>query len=202
MIGWDNAGASLVDTKRYGIEQSMQKQQKQHMKYMLDYELEEGEHLLWSGQPDPMHMAKQSSAILFVAIPWTALMFLWLVSSVSSLFDLAMQTSGAFLYVFIIPVGFLLLLLLSGIFLLDSPRRAYRRGRRTIYAITSRRVLIIVASNKRSVKSCVYPGNIERIERSGEKGDLIFGPQKDYRFIGISNVRMVEYLLMKSRFES
>jgi len=170
------------------------------MKYILNYELEEHEQVLWSDQPDPWRVFRENSAILFIAIPWVFLVLLWMIFILWFLITSHQLTESYGFIITLIDLGFPTLLLLLGLFLLDIPFRAYRKARRTIYAITGKRVLIIIEGRKRSIQSHTFIGHVERIERGNEKGDLIFGPQKNIRFTGIPNVRSVEQLLLNIRF--
>ena len=172
----------------------------QRMKRVLDYELEENEQLLWSCQPDHRRVFRENIPILFIAIPWVGLVFLWLVFIVWSLITSHQLGQPYGILIALLETGFPFMLLLLGLFLFDIPFRASRRARRTIYAITSKRVLIITAARKRSIQSHTFIGHVERIERRSEKGDLLFGPSQTIRFTGIPNVRSVEQLLLRLRF--
>lgn len=191
----------MQQQQQWGQQQGQQGQQHwQRMKRVLDYELEENEQLLWSCQPDPRRVFRENSAILFIAIPWLFFVLLWLVFIVWLLVTSHQFGQPYGTLIALIDFGFPFLLLLLGLFLFDIPFRAARRARRTIYAITSKRVLIITAARKRSIQSHTFIGHVERIERRNEKGDLIFGPSQSIRFTGIPNVRSVEQLLLSLRF--
>jgi hypothetical protein len=166
-------------------------QQKQRMGRILDYELSEDERLLWSGRPDALHLDAGHIIAFITGLPWTFM-------GLFGLYNLLPQLSF-YPWLVIITTILILLYLVPGIMLIDVPFRAYRRAKRSIYAITDRRILLITAGKNRSVKSYrkEYVGNIERIERKGERGDLIFGASKDIKFTNVANVRYVEQLLLR-----
>jgi hypothetical protein len=164
---------------------------RQQMEHILDYELGEGENLLWSGQADALRIMRGSLPVLFIAIPLLVVFLL----GIYGIFMIGPLSPSS------IPIVlFLVLLLLPGLLLASIPYRTYRRSQRIIYAVTDRRVLIITAGEKRSVMSFGRAdiGAIERIEGSGEKGDIVFGWQRNIRFTGVPHVRMVEQILFRT----
>jgi hypothetical protein len=99
---------------------------RQRMQYILNYELEEHEQVLWSDQPDPWRVFRENSAILFIAIPWVIIVLLWLILMFWLLIA-SHQLTAPYRFIFaLIDLGFPSLLLLLGLFLLDIPFRARR----------------------------------------------------------------------------
>ncbi|HEY9232475.1 MAG TPA: hypothetical protein VIS78_10015, partial [Blastocatellia bacterium] len=84
------------------------------------------------------------------------------------------------------------------------PYWAYRRAQRTVYAISSRRALIISGTFARKIQSFAAPdiGIIERTDRRNGKGDVMFATTTVNRniqrigFTGITEARRVERLLL------
>ncbi|MBV9230202.1 MAG: hypothetical protein JOZ18_12885 [Chloroflexi bacterium] len=166
-------------------------QQKQQMKHLLDYELSEGERLLWSDQPNALHVLNAGHIISFIFGS------LWVCLGLLGLYNNLLLFPSDPLFVITMTI-LALLFLIPGIISIAVPFKTYRRAKRTIYAITDRRIVLITRGRSRSVKSYrkEYVGNIERIERQGERGDLIFGINKDIKFSDVANVRHVEQLLL------
>jgi hypothetical protein len=160
---------------------------------LLYYELEEEESLLWFDRPGLKRVLRSHAWFLLCLLPWLtgcAWILYGALAFGSSFFPLGLIPIFPLLFYFAIP----------SLVALYIPIRAYLRARSTIYALTNRRILVIIGRRKRTVRSYrgVYVGHIERVERAGERGDLVFGPSKDEKFIDIANTRSVENLLIKT----
>lgn len=166
-------------------------------------ELDTGERILWSGQPDPIYMGRKAIPLALLSVPLEAFVFFWMwgasdvarsafaVGKTPDLFSLVFPAFGLLLAV---PIARMAL----------SPWTEPTRARRTFYALTDRRALVIVEGSKKSVKS-VLPTEFA-IERRdlGQKGDVILkretksnGRNKttvETGFFGIENPRDVERL--------
>lgn len=163
----------------------------------LQRELEPGERLLWVGRADPARMILSDLYLLWFAIPWTAL-FVWLSFQIPEL----PPVPGWLLRLGMAPF------VLFGLSMLLSPLWAYLKGRRTLYAITDRQVLIVTEGRTRTVQS-FREGEITKIvrtERPDGSGDLTFSERvvrddeahtrvEDVALIGIPEVREVEKIL-------
>jgi hypothetical protein len=169
-------------------------------------ELEQGESLLWAGQPDPKQMGKQSAPIMIFGVFWTAFSVFWMWGATTPLrMPNSNNPNNAMLFMF--PI-FGLPFVLIGIGMLTSPLWAAKNARTTVYAVTNRRILVIRAASTRSVKSfqAADIGDLEYTEQGDGSGTLTFG-QHTYQtskggtgvrrdqFIGIPRVREVERLL-------
>jgi hypothetical protein len=157
--------------------------------------------LLWSGRPDARRIAAlQTLPIFILAAPWIAVVLYWTASSFA--FRLPEFTFDSLLGIW--PF-FGLLVALFGLTLLALPWLAYRKATRTVYAITDRRCLIIIAGKRNYVDAYGQEdiSAIKRIERRNGTGDLIFtassaGAAKDLTrvgkavFYGIPGVRQAE----------
>lgn len=167
-------------------------------------ELEPGENLLWTGNPDPQRAMFSTFGLWFFAIPWTAFSLFWTWGASGSGRRLS-QPGWTFELLF--PL-FGLPFILIGFAMLLAPFSASRKAKRTTYAITDRRVLVIESGRTKIVQS--FRGNdlgeIKRIERAGGSGDLVFAQRTstdsdgdkrttDTKFIGIADVRAADDLL-------
>ena len=172
---------------------------------LLDRELDSGERVRWSGQPLPNKLAKKSMVVFLFAIPWTAFSVFWTV--------MATWGAGAF-GLFGVPF------LLIGVFMLTTPWRTARAARRTVYAITDRRALVIAPTtttlmgNELTVATYM-PAQLQsltRNEASDGSGDLIFvtirtttskgGTRTEHNgFLAVADVHQVERTLKRELLE-
>lgn len=119
---------------------------------ILRRELLASERLLWSGRPDP-HKLKAVFAIWLFAIPWTvfalfweAMAFMpWLASTRTP--EPIQWTFGIVFPLFGLPF------IAIGFGMMWMPVRALQKARRTIYALTDRRILRVTAGAKREAAS-------------------------------------------------
>lgn len=146
-------------------------------------ELSGGERLLWAGQPIAKRVMLYAFAIYFFAIPWTAFSLFWEAMALSPLF---METASqdqqyvqkAFGIVF--PL-FGLPFVLIGFGMLLSPFFAYGKAKKTIYAITDRRAMVINCRSGREVTSFPYEGwdePLNRTEKTDGSGSLFFATKQ------------------------
>ena len=182
-------------------------------------EMQEGEQLLWWSQSDPKRSSTHKGTRAL---------------SLSVQLPVAVAVILVFLAVvfFFVPVGpfknthllSLLLVVGAGLVAYSLPKKLprYRAARqqqrtlaRTIYAITDRRVLVLIKTGHQGVNAFSFTrgdiGRIERFERGEDGGgDLVFGPVRTPpqgaaqsappapRLAGIADVRHVEWLLLKT----
>lgn len=156
-------------------------------------DLEPGERLLWTGQPDAKRMARQILPILVFGVPWTLIAIgfghPW---SLDRLFDNLF--SGVFVLV--------------GLLICSSPLAIYRTAQQTYYAITDRRVLILTEGKRRKLELYRPTDLCETVrdELVDGSGDLLFARRQekdsdgdlrtvDVKFVGVPQVRAVERLL-------
>lgn len=125
--------------------------------------LEPREKLLWSGRPDPARALIGTLAIWLFAVPWTAFAVFWMWGA-SGAGKRSLQPGWTvdFLFPF-----FGLPFVLIGLAMMSAPYWAYLKAKRTVYAITDKRVLIIEVGKSRTVQSYSGEdiGNIKRTER-------------------------------------
>lgn len=159
----------------------------------IEPELDAGERLLWTGQPDANRVARQAMPILLFGIPWT----------VGALYFGHPWTEDHLPFAL-----FSGLFVIAGLSMCCTPLVSYRDARRSTYAITDRRVLIVTAGRERKVASyrAADQCEAERQEQPDGSGDLLFARQQekdneggyrtvDVKFVGIPRVREVERLL-------
>jgi hypothetical protein len=179
-------GESPMMTVDYDAQQTAQAQ------------LDAGERLLWVGRPDPRRQLLGSLFILLFGIPWTAFALFWTAAASGLVWGemgFGWHSLFALWGVPFVLVGFGMLL---------SPYWMYRKAKRTVYAVTSRRALIITGTRERKIQSFTRADMdaIERTERSSGKGDVMFATSSNQKntqrvgFIGIPDARRVERLLL------
>jgi hypothetical protein len=166
---------------------------------VLRRQLDAGETLLWHGQGAARRQVLATLPVLLFAIPWTAFACFWEFMALTATRH-APGPIGVIFPLFGLPF------IVVGFGMLSSPYWAARTARNTVYAVTDRRLLEVVAGNKVTVKSW-GPRDIEFLERSEAadgSGDLHFYTsvvrQNRTRhhvmkgFDGIADVRKVERL--------
>jgi hypothetical protein len=178
-----------------------------YLRSIVEPELENGEQLLWVGKPSPNRMLIPSILPFGFGVVWTtfAVNFIYQwnrgpndVQGPGGLFGLQGILSNLFFVPFI----------LIGTGALLTPIWFYLKAKRTVYCVTSGRILIVQNRRSRKVESYGPPdiGPIERTERADGSGNLTFarrdysdndGHQRsqDIQFVGIPDVRSVEKLL-------
>ncbi|MBK9119333.1 MAG: hypothetical protein IPM18_06970 [Phycisphaerales bacterium] len=169
---------------------------------LVERELEAGERLIWAHRPLVRVLSLSMVLPPLLALPWVALGVggLWFSMRVGS------GTSGGFAATLAVVCS--LPALLIGGPLLAAPLWAVRRDRRTLYAITDRRAIVLVAAWRLVVRSYYseHLRNLKRMERRDGSGDIVFerftttdstdSAHPERRgFLSIRNVRQVEELL-------
>ena len=162
-------------------------------------QLDSGEHLIWSGHPEPRAYALKKGWLTFLfGIPFFAFAVFWTTTASS----MAGNGLAAYFWLWAIPF------LLAGLGMLLSPVWHYMRAGRTSYVLTSRRAVIAI-SGSFPVRTSVPLEHVSFIDaetRAHKSGNLLFrevarnahyghgtGPTKD-GFIAIRDVENVERL--------
>ncbi len=149
----------------------------------IDGELSPGETLLWAGQPSPGRMARQGIVPMLFGIPFTAFALFWtaMAGGFAFLFNGVARSaggSGAFAAPFLLFPLFGLIFVAVGLGLLLSPLWLSLGAKRTLYAVTSQRVIVWTGGVFGSVTvrslSPVQLGDRARTEAGDGSGDLIF----------------------------
>lgn len=133
------------------------------LRQALDREMTAGERILWSAQPRANRLWGGFGVWLF-AVPWTVFALFWEGMALlpwaasSKTPDAITWTFGIFMPLFGLPF------IAIGIGMMLTPVRAMRRARNTIYALTSKRLVRLIAGRKSSFHS-VFTDRIGPIER-------------------------------------
>lgn len=186
----------------------------ERLRQFLNREVQPGEQLRWFGQPRPWRMAIRSIPIVLFAIPWTAFSIFWMAMAGGAAWFSHEHTESATapslspMDLFACFPLFGLPFLLIGLGMLSSPFWMMRKARRTLYAVTDRRVIILSGSWSTTVTTLMPDQlrDLTRKEKLDGSGDLYFEqppvyesrtqPRPTHRgFIGIPNVREVEELV-------
>lgn len=169
----------------------------------LGHELTPGEQLLWAAQPESGSMASLVSwmvalglVVLVFQLELLADLYLFRAPGAVGPWDVVTCLFLAFV-VIVCPVRLLL-----------APRLARRWAKRTVYAFTNKRVLIISAPHPQGNRSCDYQaiGRIRRAEFASGSGMLSFSHRiyhvnnkreeaEDIALYGIAKVHAVDRLL-------
>jgi hypothetical protein len=190
---------------------------------LIESELASGEKLLWVGQPRPRRFLSWSIPIVLFGIPWTAFSVFWMAMAggmgwfARNAADAAPGDGNAEpgIIALITSCFFLfgLPFVLIGLGMLSSPWWMLRRAKKTAYALTDRRAIVMEPGwfSGRTVRSYdgQQLGRMARTERSDGSGDLVFedyytrdsdgGRMRTIRgFMAIDRVREVEELVRKS----
>jgi len=179
----------------------------ERLQTLLQSELQPHERILWSGQPDPSRMARKNIVPFLVGLGFFTLPTIALVSSLNKgefdVFSADVIAAALFFAVF----GAI------GLLTMFSPLWAWRIARKTIYAITSSRVLILKVKPFTSAYDVIVHDradlySVSRKQRANGSGDLLLDGHQganiidNHSFIGIPDVRNVERILTTMRDEN
>jgi hypothetical protein len=148
-----------------------------------------GETIRWKGRPRPLRSALMTTPIWLMGIPWLAFCsgMLWalVVSMLAGpskpappgTIDAWVPVIGWTMALFVVPF------VLVGLGMVGAPFWVWREARRTIYAITDRRVLTLVAHRSRKVTS-LTPERIVSLERTEDRAGrgslkIVYGLERD-----------------------
>ena len=187
----------------------------QTMEASLSNELLEGEELLWSGRPDPQRRRIVSPARVFLILGLVFLpiglvaVIVGLALLLNSVFPPGSQASSLGLF---IPGGVFFVL---GLVYLIIGLVGFFPARNALYAITNRRVIILLPGRYLNVSSYSKRAitRVHRVERPDGSGDLVFVGNPPYgnsgnnqstsstgrlgAFSAIPNVRLAEQKLIR-----
>jgi len=140
----------------------------------LKLELSSGETLRWSAQPVASRQLEVFAAYLF-AVPWTIFSILWTVAAgfislKGGVLGSAMP-SGVRLFFALFGLPFVAI----GIWMLAKPVLVLLNAKRSIYALTDRRLMFLVTGPRKSVRSIplTHIGPMRRRESRDGWGSLI-----------------------------
>jgi len=172
---------------------------------MAQTELSAGERLVWVGRPAPAALARTRWHMAAFGLFMTPFALFWLATT---LFFIGPATENGPPLAFLVMFPLIGLAALGvGLYSLSTPLRYWRKAKRTVYAVTDLRVLIVEPGRVQSFE----PGDLQQLERqdkgngSGnlifreEQGNLMlamhtFGGSANQKigFFGISDVRAAE----------
>lgn len=161
---------------------------------LLAHELEAGETLEWKSMPVPHFFSGGSLGAFLFSIPWTIFCLLFLFAPFLTEVD-----GGIIMTLFAIPF------VLIGFGLMSSPLWTYRKCKKTIYAVTERRVILIEGGFSRTFRSFT-PEQLRTVYRKEYRngtGDIIIAQRRwkdsegdhqkeDVGMLRIRNPKMVE----------
>ncbi|MDX9689057.1 MAG: hypothetical protein EOM37_06645 [Proteobacteria bacterium] len=148
-------------------------------------ELERGEKLIWADQPVAGRLFAMALPIFVFAIPWTAFSLFWEAMALGIWLHKPEQAADDMQKVLgiVFPL-FGLPFVLIGFGMLSAPFVLLARARKTVYAITDRRILIVTTGNKgrhkvesRALKD-IRP-ELSRKENKDGAGSLFLGSAFD-----------------------
>jgi len=178
------------------------------LKNLLDQEIDNEEKLQWSAQPNV-------SRAVIKAIPLAIFGVAFFIAPSFIAFDIFKDVQAG-KDIPILPLIFIGVFLLVGLFVMLSPYWAVKKAKNTVYAITDKRAVMITKKRMIDVRSFgpdKLQGIIKRIRGDGS-GDLIFERNVSYHrgskggtrrkvteigFFGIPQVNEVEDLLKQIR---
>ncbi len=153
---------------------------------LLNSELASGETVLWAGQPRPRLWTGQTIAAILFGIPWTAFSVSWVVLAGSMGSSVGTTSPGyhgptapnSFSLIFWIFPLFGLPFVLIGLGMLSLPYWTWRKAKKSIYAVTGKRGLILEANWRGSIVirsiSADQLADRTRTQNRDGSGDLIF----------------------------
>lgn len=173
---------------------------------MLDAEVGDGENLIWSGQPNPARFAKQylPHAIFGLVFGAAAACLYFSRSPV----QVERDPGGGLIYMLFVVIGMSMLM---------SPLSYYNRAKKTIYAVTNKRAIIIPGVVWPVIQS-FFPadiGQVSRIDKADGSGDVIFArgpsggigpgsrpksPGLPIGFVGVADARGAEKLIRTLKY--
>lgn len=172
----------------------------------IERELDAGERLLWTGRPNAARWKVKAFRMWPFAFLLSAFMAFWMWGATAALRNDLQNGKTPSLLLIAFPAFGLFMLYPAGTMWL-GPWLQAARARRTFYAVTDRRALLVTAGRKRSVQS-VSPAQmqIERRDYSDSEGDLILmkvvkGDGEttiETGFFAIPNPRHVEQLIRQN----
>ena len=178
----------------------------------LDASLTSGERVRWAAQPRASGMWDHFAIYLF-AIPWTAFALFWESMALIPIFMASAETAPLMKYGFgIVMPLFGIPFVAIGLGLLYLPIGAMRAARRTVHAVTDRRLITIVAGRATKTKSAMIDriGPIERKARRDGWGWLKIQTHsridsdgdritEKFEWTGIPDVATVERLILDAQ---
>lgn len=149
------------------------------LRNLVDQELEPGERVQWMESPIPRMFTVASIVPFLFSIPWTAFALFWIYGA--SGFKVPDFSEGIDPFpLFGVPF------VLIGIGMFLSPVFSYRSAKKTVYAITEKRGIMIKSGFSKTIRSFRPDelGEIYRREKKDGTGDVILGKEEKYNTKG------------------
>ena len=173
---------------------------------ILARELARGERVVWHGRPAPLSRVLASGHTFLFGIPFFAFSVFWTWGASGGFNEQRTGDAVAFSKFALLWGG---MFILVGASLLLSPVWAWWVARRTLYAVTDRRAILIeVPLRRATIQSFVGERltDVVRRESPSGRGDLIFEREaskgskgrtvyRDVGFFGLEDARAVQLLL-------
>jgi len=156
-------------------------------------ELSADERIVWVGQPSPFALVRMRWQMAAFGLFMTFFALFWLATT---LFFVGSATeNGPPLAILVMFPLAGLAVLGGGLYFLSTPLRYWRKAKRTVYAVTDRRVLIVEPGRVQSFE----PGDLQQLERQDKgngRGNLIFREEQGnlmlamYTFSGSGSLKI------------
>ena len=156
--------------------------------------LESGEKILWIQMPVARAFDPRSKRLFLFGLLWLAFAFFWMINGSLETWRLGRIE----LFQFFFPMMGAPFVLV-GLWLLSSPFLALRKALRTVYVITDRRAITLVAGATLAVRS-YSPSNLSRLTRKQDKdgvGDVIFSRRSWVDSIGHCHCEHMGFLQVR-----
>lgn len=183
------------------------------VQFIVQSELQPGESLQWSGVADPARAALSALPASIFGIPFAGFAFFWITMAYRGTHSMSKSSSNAMARGFSFFPLFGLPFLFIGLSIVFAPLLAYRKGLKTVYGVTDKRVLVVTDGRTRSVRSCT-PADIVSVdhrERAGGTGDVIIRTNATMQtrnslmtigLLGVNNVKEVARLVLNLHSQS
>lgn len=173
---------------------------------LLAREMRLGERLIWAGQPDARRAMLKPFGFYLFAVPWTAFSLFWEGIAIRMAFTGAPVLMGLVMVLFGLPF------VVIGLAMMAAPFSAKRTAHRTIYGVTDRRLVELIAGRSLKVRSVEASsiGPVTRRQRENGHGTLSIetGSHRDsegdrttdtFVFESVPDVARVEALVSRLR---
>lgn len=171
-------------------------------------ELQSGESLYWTGTAGASRAALSALPASLFGIPFAGFAIFWINGALHATHNISRSSNGFARSFTVFPL-FGVPFVLVGLGLVLAPLWAYLKGLNTVYAVTSKRVMIITGGGNRTVRSCT-PADIVSVdhrERPDGSGDILIRTNAQMRtnnsvsqvtvgLYGVSNVKDVAAQVM------
>jgi hypothetical protein len=177
--------------------------------FIAQSELQPGESLLWAGTTDPARAAISALPAALFGVPFAGFALFWITMAYRGSHAISNSSHNPIGGVFSFFPLFGLPFLLIGLGIVFAPLFVYFKSQKTVYAITDKRVLVILGGRNRMIRACTPADiiSVDHREREGGKGDVIirtsgyiqnrnFYSQVSIRLLGVNNVKEVARLVL------